>query len=64
MSSSEEANKAKEALNGSTLDGRTIKVDLARPMKQGGRGFGGGGFGGGGFNRGGGFKRSGFRGDR
>ena len=51
MSSPDEAQKAKEALNGTDLGGRTIKVDVARPMKERGRGFGGGG--GGGFNRGG-----------
>lgn len=34
MSSSSEAESAKEALNGTDLDGRTIKVDEARPPRQ------------------------------
>jgi len=34
MSSSSEAEKAKEALNGSDLDGRTLKVDEARPPRS------------------------------
>ncbi|MCC7373006.1 MAG: RNA-binding protein [Verrucomicrobiales bacterium] len=56
MSSPEEAQKAIDALNGSTLDGRPLTVNIARPREErppgggggGGRGFGGGGGGGGG----------------
>jgi RNA recognition motif-containing protein len=33
MASEEEATKAKEALNGVQLDGRTIRVDEARPRR-------------------------------
>ncbi len=52
MGSSSDAEKAKEALDGSDFKGRTMKVDYARPPKErtGGRGGerrGGGGFGGG-----------------
>jgi len=53
MSSEEEAKKAIEMFDGKELDGRTIKVNEARPMEArpprrdfnrgGGRGFGGGG---------------------
>ena len=51
MSTSAEANKAIEDLNGKMLDGRTITVNEARPQsREGGgqRGGGGGGGGGGG----------------
>jgi RNA recognition motif-containing protein len=41
MSSSAEAAKAKEALNGSNHKGRTLKVDEARPPRE--RRFGNGG---------------------
>ena len=61
MATGEEANAAVSRLNGSELDGRQIKVEVAKPAGSGGgqrRGGGGGGFGGGG--RGGG----GWRGDR
>ncbi len=34
MSSQEEAQKAKEALNGTNFEGRTINVDEARPPKS------------------------------
>ena len=34
MSSSAEAEKAKEALNGTTFEGRTLRVDEARPRKE------------------------------
>jgi len=34
MSSQAEAEKAKEALNGSDFKGRTLKVDIARPPKE------------------------------
>ena len=59
MSGSTEAEAAKEGLNGYDLDGRTLRVDEARPPRTGGpgRGPGGGGgrggFGGGGGGRGG-----------
>ena len=33
LSSSDEAEKAKEALDGSDFEGRTLKVDEARPQK-------------------------------
>ncbi|MBN1629113.1 MAG: RNA-binding protein [Thermoleophilia bacterium] len=67
MSTPEEADAAKAALNGAELDGRAINVDNAREQEQrrpggyggggrGGYGGGGGGFGGGGggYNSGGG----------
>jgi len=59
----EEADEAKEALNGQTVCGQEIKVDIARPRGAGGpRGGGRGGpRGGRGFDRGG---RGGFGGDR
>jgi len=34
MSTTEEAEKAKEALDGSDFEGRTIKVDEARPQRS------------------------------
>ena len=34
MSNQSEAEKAREALNGSVLKGRTMKVDEARPRRQ------------------------------
>ena len=50
MSTPEEAQKAIEAMNGTSLDGRAITVNIARPREErpaggGGRGreFGGGG---------------------
>ena len=57
MSTPEEAQKAIEALNGASLDGRNLTVNVARPREErpagggggGGRGYGGGG--GGGRNR-------------
>lgn len=51
MSNQTEAQKAKEALNGTDFEGRTLNVDEARPPKsrdsrdsrgQGGQGWGGG----------------------
>jgi RNA recognition motif-containing protein len=58
MASSEEANEAVTRLNGTELDGRQIKVEIAKPAGSGGGGGGrgrqGGGFGGGG--RGGGWR--------
>jgi len=51
MSTSEEADAAKNAINGSEVDGRTLNVDNAREQEHrtggygggGGRGYGGGG---------------------
>ncbi|MBM3215877.1 RNA-binding protein [Candidatus Poribacteria bacterium] len=50
METDEDATKAREGLNGSELDGRTIRVDEARPRPERGAGGprGGGGYGGGG----------------
>ncbi len=45
LSDSKEAEKAKEALNGTEFEGRTLKVDEARPQRPRGgqgRGFRGG----------------------
>lgn len=51
MGSPEDAQKAKEALDGTEIDGRTLKVDVAkeqapRQPRSGGYGGGGGGYGG------------------
>jgi hypothetical protein len=73
MSSDSEAQKAIEELNGSSLDGREIKVNEAKPKAPrddhrggGGRGgYGGGGYGGGGrggYGGGGGGARGGYGG--
>lgn len=43
MSSAEEAQKAVEALNGSTLDGRALTVNEARPREERGSGGASGG---------------------
>src|ERR1043166_1719092 len=55
MSTPEEAQKAIEALNGASLDGRNLTVNVARPREErpagGGGGGGGRGYGGGGRNR-------------
>jgi cold-inducible RNA-binding protein len=56
MSTPEEAQKAIEALNGATVDGRALTVNIARPREErsgggGGRQYGGGGGGGGGGRR-------------
>ena len=65
MATNEDANAAVSRLNGTDLDGRQIKVEMA--LSSGGRGGGGGsrgprpGGGGGGFGGGG---RGGWRGDR
>ncbi|MDX2312481.1 MAG: RNA-binding protein [Gammaproteobacteria bacterium] len=57
MSSDAEAQKAIQELNGSSLDGREIKVNEAKPKaprnNRGGGGGGGGGYGGGGGGGGG-----------
>jgi cold-inducible RNA-binding protein len=63
MATAEGAAKAIAELNGTELDGRTIRVDEAQERSGGGgRGFGGGGGGGGGFGGGGGGGRGGFGG--
>src|SRR5207248_2720930 len=59
MSSAQEADAAVTALNGTTVDGRALTVNIARPREErsggggggGGRGGYGGGGGGGGRNR-------------
>jgi RNA recognition motif-containing protein len=53
MSTSGEAQKAIETLNGTQLDGRTLTVNEAKPMarRDGGGGGGGGGSRDGGRNR-------------
>jgi RNA recognition motif-containing protein len=55
MSTSEEAQKAIEALNGRELDGRALTVNVARPREERTGGGGGGGgrreYGGGGRSR-------------
>ena len=55
MSTPEEAQKAIEALNGASLDGRNLTVNVARPREDRPAGGGGGGgrrgFGGGGGGR-------------
>ena len=46
MSTTEEADKAVQALNGRDLDGRSLKVEISKPKTNSGgsgRGFGGGG---------------------
>ena len=65
MSSPEEAQKAIEAMNGVSLGGRNLTVNIARPREDrppgggggGGRRGGGGGYGGGGGGGGGGRNR-------
>ena len=42
MSTEEEAQKAIEAMNGASLDGRNLTVNIARPREEGGGGGGGG----------------------
>jgi RNA recognition motif-containing protein len=54
MGSSEDADRAVQALNGYELDGRQRTVNAARERNDGGRGGGGGGGGGGGRGGGGG----------
>ncbi len=51
MSDNSEAQAAMTALNNSTLDGRTITVNEARPREDRGGGGGGGGGGRGGYDR-------------
>jgi len=50
MSTSEEADQAVQQLNGKSLDGRSLKVEISKPKTNGGGGGGRGGFGGGGGN--------------
>ena len=71
MGTKEEADAAAQAMNGKSLDGRTISVNEARPREDrprgggGGGGYGGGGGGGGYGGGGGGGGRGGRdRGDR
>lgn len=47
MSSSDEAEKAMESLNGSDFEGRTLRIDEARPPRPRNNDRRGGGFGGG-----------------
>lgn len=48
MSTPEEAQKAIEALNGASIDGRALTVNVAKPREErSGGGGGGGGYGGG-----------------
>src|SRR6185295_4496896 len=57
MSSSEEAQKAIDGLNGKDMDGRALTVNVAKPREErtgGGGGGGGRGYGGGGGRSGGG----------
>jgi len=53
MATPEEAQKAIEAMNGASLDGRALTVNIARPREErsGGGGGGGRGYGGGGGGR-------------
>ena len=44
MSTPDEAEKAKEALNGTDFEGRTLKIDEARPPKKRDNRGGGGGY--------------------
>lgn len=53
MSSDSEAQKAIQELNGTSIDGREIKVNEAKPKAPRGGGGGGGGYGGGGGGGGG-----------
>jgi cold-inducible RNA-binding protein len=53
MSTPEEAQKAIDALNGASLDGRAVTVNVARPREERPARSGGGGGGGGGGSRGG-----------
>ena len=67
MTTPEDAQKAKAALDGTQLDGRALKVDIAkeqapRAPRSGGGGYGGGGGGGYGGGGGGGFGGGGSRG--
>ena len=57
MSTDDAAKKAVEAMDGQVIDGRSVRVNIAEPRREGGGGGGGGrrgGFGGGGGGGGGG----------
>jgi cold-inducible RNA-binding protein len=58
MSTAEEAQKAIDALNGASIDGRALTVNIAKPREErsGGGGGGGGYRGGGGGGGGGGYR--------
>ncbi len=69
MPNDTEAQAAIDGLNETDLDGRTIKVNKARPRgerrprnsgSRGGGGYGSGGYGGGGYDRGGGYGGGGY----
>src|SRR6476469_5130769 len=63
MNSPEEAEKAIQAMNGKSLDGRSLTVNIARPREErGGGGGGGGGYSGGSRGGGGGGGRGGYGG--
>ncbi len=64
MNSPEEAQKAIDGMNGKSLDGRNLTVNIARPREEGGGGGGGRGFGGGGGGGGRGFGGGGGGGGR
>lgn len=57
MANEADATNAKNSLNGSDFEGRSLKVDEARPPKKREGGFGGGGGGRRGGGGGGGFRR-------
>lgn len=57
MANEADATNAKNSLNGSDFEGRSLKVDEARPPKKREGGFGGGGGGGRRGGGGGGFRR-------
>ena len=61
MSDDAQAHNAIQALNGTMLGNRTIRVNEAQPRAERGGGYGGGGYGGGGYGGGG---YGGGRGDR
>ncbi len=57
MSNADEAQAAISALNGQSVEGRALSVNVARPMEKREGGFGGGGgYGGGNRNDGGGYR--------
>lgn len=64
MNSEEEANAAVEAMDGADMEGRPLKVNIARPREDRPRSGGGGGGGGGGFKGGRGGGGGGFKGGR
>ncbi len=59
MSTADEAQAAIRGMNGQSIDGRALTVNLARPMEKRTGGFGGGGGGGGGYGGGGGGRSGG-----